>query len=802
MQNRVFKSKRREMLKWAERKIMCNSSRTVTSEPFVIGRSAIRVDALTKVTGQEKYATDYYPENYLWAGVKRAAYPHARIENINISLAKEIEGVISVLTSKDVLGSNRLGIFEKDQPILADGVVRHYGEAVALVTAETKDILEEALAAIVVDYEPLTPIFDPEEALREDGVALYPGRADGNVLLRSEISCGRGAEALADCIFTAEVSIELNWQDNAFLETETGVAWLEADGTIAMIASTQTPFRDRLELAEALKIMPTKFRIIAPHLGGAFGGKDGITVQGFLALAALHSNGRPVKMWYSREERFLAGTKRHPAVMKYKLGCDREGMLQALDCSILMDTGAYSALGGEVLALAMEHAGGPYCIPHTRIKGTVVYTNNPVASAFRGFGVPQVAAGMEQVIDELAKKANFDPLTFRLKNAVRRGSTTPTGVLLTQTVGIEECLVKVESHPLWHERQSWQNSAPPFKRRGVGLAACYHAVGFGPVIPDYANAKLELSTDGRIRVYVGVVDMGQGNATTYLQIAGHILFQGYDNMEMVLPDTAKTLPSASSSASRTTFTYGNALMRAATILKERILARALLLFSFQLLEQLSVEDLLLLPGRILHQPSGREVPLKMIAGFMDDSERVATYSYTCPVNKQVLSTGKNLRHHGYPHRVFSYGVQLVRLEVDTLTGEVEVCDVLHCIDAGCVLNPQAFEQQIQGGAAQGIGYALFEDFTLQDGKIMTNDFSTYILPTAMDIPNMETSIVSLAEDDGPYGMKGAGEISIDGMLPAISSGIASIIGTRITQGTLTSEKILLALRQVGQEAVR
>ncbi|SMD05310.1 xanthine dehydrogenase family protein molybdopterin-binding subunit [Sporomusa malonica] len=781
---------------------MFQSSRPITSEPLVIGRSAPRVDALTKVTGEERYAADYYPENYLWAGVKRAAYPHARITGIDISQAQGMSGVVSVLTSQDVLGSNRLGIFEKDQPILADGIVRHYGEAVALVTAETKEVLEQALAAIVVEYEPLAAVFDPEEAQNKNSVILHPGRADGNTLLSGEISCGRGAAALADCAFSAEVSIELNWQDHAFLETEAGVAWLEEDGTIAMIVSTQTPFRDRLELAEALKIPPTKFRVMAPYLGGAFGGKDGITVQGFLALAALHSAGRPVKMWYSREERFLAGTKRHPAVMQYTLGCDREGVLQALDCSILLDTGAYSAMGGEVLALAMEHAGGSYCIPHTLIKGAVVYTNNPVASAFRGFGIPQAAAGIEQAVDELAKLAGFDPLQFRLKNAVRRGSVTPAGVLLTQTVGLEECLAKVGEHRLWRERQAWQNSAPPFKRRGVGLAACYHAVGFGPVIPDYANAKLELSPDGRIRVYGGVVDMGQGNAATYMQIVGHILFQGCDNMELVLPDTSRTLPSASSSASRTTFTYGNALTGAANILKERILARALLMFSFQLLEQLSVEDLILLPGRILHQPSGREVPLKMIAGFMDDSERTATYSYTCPVNKQVLPTGKNLRHHGYPHRVFSYGVQLVRLQVDTLTGEVEVCDLLNCIDAGCVLNPQVFEQQIQGGAAQGIGYALFEDFALKEGQIMTNDFSTYILPTAMDMPNMETVVVALAEDDGPYGMKGAGEISIDGVLPAIANGVADSSGTRITKGTLTGEKILLALRQAGKEAVR
>lgn len=781
---------------------MDGNKAVIVSEPPVIGQSVPRADALAKVTGEERYAADYYPDNYLWAGIKRAAYPHARITGIDIAPAKNMAGVVAVLTSQDVPGSNRLGIFEKDQPILADGIVRHYGEAVALVTAETKAILEQALAAIVVEYEPLAAVFDPQAAMSKEAIILHSGRTDGNILLSDEISCGRGAEALADSAFTAKVSIELNWQDHAFLETEAGVAWLEADGTIAIIASTQTPFRDRLELAEALKIPPGKFRVMAPYLGGAFGGKDGITVQGFLALAALNSGGRPVKMWYSREERFLAGTKRHPAILKYTLGCDQKGILQALDCTILLDTGAYSAMGGEVLALAMEHAGGPYCIPHTRIKGAVVYTNNPIASAFRGFGVPQAAAGIEQAVDELAKQAGFDPLQFRLQNAVHRGSLTPTGVLLTQPVGLRECLKKVEEHRLWRERQMWQNSAPPFKRRSVGLAACYHAIGFGPVIPDYANAKLELTSDGRIRVYAGVADMGQGNAATYLQITGHILLQGYDNMELVLPDTARTLPSCSSAASRTTFTYGNALIGAGNILKERILERALLLFSFQLLEQINVQDLVLLPGRVIHQPSGREVPLGVIAGLMADSERIVTDSYTCPVNKQALPTGSRLRHHGYPHRVFSYGVQLVRLQVDTITGEVEVCDLLNCIDAGCVLNPQVFEQQIQGAAAQGIGYALFEDFALKEGKIGTNDFSTYVLPTALDIPKIETMTIAVNEEDGPYGMKGAGEISIDGIFPAIANGIAAVIGTRITQGTLTSEKVLSALCQVGKEAAR
>ena len=777
-------------------------SERIYGNPPGIGCSVSRMDAKTKVTGQEVYAADHYPNGCLWAGVKRSSQTHARLIEVDLEVARQLPGVVAVLTSRDIEGSNRLGIFEKDQPVLAEDIVRYCGEAIALVVAESKDALEQALKAIRIEYEKLEAVLDLHLALQPESPVLHSGRADGNVLLRDEICCGRGAAALSECAFSVDVSVEVNWQDHAFLETEAGMAQVEEDGTISLVVATQTPFRDRLELGEALKVIPQKLHIMAPYLGGAFGGKDGITVQGFLVLAALHAGGRPVRMQYTREERFVAGTKRHPAQMNYRLGCDREGQLQALDCELLFDTGAYAAMGAEVFALAMEHAGGPYGIPNSRISGAVVYTNNPLASAFRGFGVPQAAAGIEQAMDELAKRAGFDPLEFRLRNAVQRGGITPAGVRLSQSVGLTECLKKLAAHPLWTQRQAWREEAPAFKRRGVGIAACYHAVGFGPIIPDYANAKLELKANGRLRVYAGVADMGQGNASTYLQIAGHLLSQDMEEMELVLPDTSQTLPSCSSSASRTTFTYGKALEGAAAILKERLLARAVMLFTFQFLEQVHVDDLLLCPGKIIHQPSGREVPLALLAGFMDPSERTVTYSYTCPVNKQVPETGKKLRKHGFPHRVFAYGAQLVRLEVDTLSGEVTVCDFLNCIDAGNVLNPQVFEQQIQGGAAQGIGYALFEDFVLQAGEVRTRDFSTYILPTALDIPALETVTANIYEDDGPFGMKGAGEISIDGVLPAIANGLASITETRLVQGTLTGEKVLAALRQAGLEAVR
>ena len=765
-----------------------------------IGCSAPRLDATDKVKGSAVFAADLYPADLLWAGVKRPPFSHARILSIDTAAALAIPGVVAVLTHKDVKGSNRLGIFEKDQPVLADERVRHYGDAVALAVAESKEILAAALAAVRVEYEALPALFDPRLARQSESPLLHPQRADGNLLIGGEIRRGDAATALEQAACKVTLTVETGWQEHAFLETQAGVAQLESDGALTMTVSTQTPFRDRMELAEAIGLSPARIRVVAPCLGGGFGGKDGITVQGFLALAALHSGGRPVKLWYSREESIVAGTKRHPLQAEYTLGCDRDGQLLALSARLLFDTGAYASLGSEVFALAMENAGGPYRIPNVAINGAVVYTNNPVAGAFRGFGVPQVAAAMEQTLDELARVAGFDPLELRRKNAVVRGDVSPTGVSLAGTVGIGECLDTLARHPLWQQRQNWLQAAPRFKRRGVGIAAVAQSIGYGPAIADCGNAKLELLADGRLRVYVGVSDMGQGNASTYAQIAGHILGQPQESMELVFPDTARTLPSGSASASRTTFTYGNALIQAAELLGERIKARAALMISYQLLHSVKLEDMALLPGRLQHVPSGRNLPLPLVATLMDATERIVTASYTAPVNDQPLASGVNLRMHGFPHRIASYGVQLAALEVDTLTGETEVCELLSCIDAGRVLNPQLYEQQVQGGAAQGLGYALFEEFVVEQGRIRTGDFSTYILPTSLDIPDMLTVPVSSHEPTGPFGMKGIGEIGIDAVLPAVANALAAATGQRIAGGVLTAEKVLAALEQTGQEA--
>ena len=750
-----------------------------------IGKSVPRLDARGKVTGQEVYASDRYEAGMLWAGVKRAGIPHARIRQIRTDDAKKLPGVVAVLTHENVAGSNRQGVVRKDQPVLVDDRIRHCGEAVALIVAQDRSVLQSAADQIRVDVEPLPAMCNVKESLQENAPKVHEDNPDGNILLKGRLEIGEGMAAFKVCDAVVTLALDLPWQEHAYLETECGTAIFRESGELEIVASTQTPFRDRMEVADALGLDSKKVRIIAPYCGGAFGGKDGITVQSLLGLAALHCPGRMIKMVWEREESFLASSKRHPANLRYRLGAKADGTFHALDARIYYDTGAYDHLGGVVMTLGLEHAGGPYRIPNARLSAWSVYTNNPVGGAFRGFGVPQVAAAMEQAVDMMAVRLNMTPLDIRLRNSVRKGDKNPAGMTLTTSTGMIECLEKLAESPLWIDRHLWKAAAGSFKRRGVGMAAVMHGMGYGTVVPDVANAKIELTPEGRFCVYCGVVDMGQGNASTYLQIAGDLLNQDTGCLDMVLPDTARTLPSGSSSASRTTYTFGNALAQAVEILKQRILQRAA-----DLLMADGMEQMTLIPGMVMHLPTGKTIPLSDIPRFMNETERFATARFRSPVCKEGMNLSSDLRLHGIPHLIFSYSVHLAAVEVDQLTGAVEVCDYLAISDCGRILNPQLFTQQIHGGIAQGIGYALYEDFQVKNGQIRTRNFTTYILPTAMDLPAIHVAAVELQEHTGPFGMKGAGEIAIDAVLPAIANAISDGCSIRLARFPMTAERLL------------
>ncbi|WP_027192690.1 xanthine dehydrogenase family protein molybdopterin-binding subunit [Fundidesulfovibrio putealis] len=745
-------------------------------------------DALSKAVGAERFSTDFSPPGCLWAGARRAGVPHARIKAVHTEEARAVDGVTAVLTGADVPGSNLQGIVHKDQPVLATDTVRHAGDAVALAVAESREALAEALALIRVDLEPLPGVFDPELALAPDAPLVHAGREGGNLLARGLVHKGDARKAMNSCDVVVEGEFETPMQEHVFLEPPSGAARMTAKGGLEMVASTQAPFRDRFEIAHALDLNPMSIRVRAPYLGGAFGGKDGATVQCLLALAALKSDGQWVKMCWSREETFLAGYKRHAARMRVRLGASRRGELQALDCSMYFDSGPYAHLAVEIMALGLEHAGGPYRIPHTRMEGFCVYTNNPVGGAFRGFGVVQASFAIERSMDALAARLGLDPAELRLKNALRTGELNCAGVAMQSPSGAVECLEAMMAHPVWADRSNWKAKAPPFKRRGVGIAASLNAMGYGRGLPDAAAAKLELTREGNFKIFNSVPDMGQGNAPAFVQLAATALNQEASRFEVVQPDTRLCLPAGSSSASRTTYTFGNALLKACEAMREKLKARAALAL---LADEPS--RLRLAPGMVVDDATGRSVPLAMLGAMLQRDDRICVDQCVMPVVENPPDTGKEFRL-GFPHRFFAHGACVCAVEADELTGQVALLECVTAVECGKVLSAQGVERQVQGAAAQGAGFALMENLSTEAGHILTGDLSTYLIPTALDLPGLEWVSVDGDEPTGPHGLKGMGEVGIHGPAPAVAQALEDAVGLAIRRVPVEPEDVLRAMR--------
>lgn len=758
-------------------------------KPLSVGKPEIRGDAAAKASGTELFSADYYPGNHIWAGAVRAGVASGRLLAVDTGAALAVPGVFKILTAADVPGPNRHGIIHKDIPVLADDRICHAGDAVALVLAETREALKLAVSLVKCDIEKLPGVFAPEAAMAAGAPQLHDAFPN-NILMAAEIRKGDAPGALAGCDVVVEGEFSTPVQAHGFLETENGVARMEEDGSISMTVSTQSPFRDRFEIAHALGIPFNRIRIASPSLGGGFGGKDGATVQCLLALAALRSDGRTVKMQWDREENLAAGYRRHACKLWYRLGALSDGKLHALQCKLVYDTGAYAHLGGEVMELGMEHAGGPYRIPHVLIEGSCVFTNNPVAGAMRAFGVCQATFAFESMMDLLAQKLGLDPLELRLRNALIDGDTNCAGVRLITSTGVLGCLEILRDHPLWLEREEWKRQAPLGKRRGIGLASVFNAAGYGGKVRDAAIAKVELTPEGEIIVHNAVTDMGQGNSSAFLQIAGHILGQDALQLRLRQPDTATAYPSGSSSAGRTTYTYGNALIKACEEFKSRLINRAGMLLFID-----NDKDLALAPGKVIHPPSNREVSFRQLASFMPQEDRVCINHFVAPVCEDVPPTAKGF-FVGFPHLIFAYGAHLARIEIDLLTGLIRVCDYLAATDGGAVINPSMFDQQVQGGVAQGIGYALMEDLVTHNGIVRSSDFATYLIPGALDLPDTISCAYGGHESTGPFGMKGVGEVAMNGPLPTIANAIDDACGVRLCHAPLTPERVLSELEKL------
>ncbi|HEY3365421.1 MAG TPA: xanthine dehydrogenase family protein molybdopterin-binding subunit [Symbiobacteriaceae bacterium] len=720
-----------------------------------LGRSVARVDAAPKTQGDPVYLTDRTFPNPCYGRVLRSKYPHARILKIDTAKAKALEGVICVLTGADVPGLNGFGIVIPDQPVLCQDKVRMTGDAVALVAAETPEIAAAALNLIEVDYEPLPLVDDPLAAMMPGATLVHD---TGNIHLRTVIQRGDTKAAFQQAAVIADHLYLTPRQAHIFLETEGGWGQLLDDGTLLIHCAAQAAFRDRLQLARILGWEPERIREISSPAGGAFGGKDELTVQHYLALLALHTNHRPVRLHLSREESMIAGVKRHPFLIHMRTAAAADGTFLANEVTVVADTGAYATLGGPVVNLSLEQAGGPYRFDHVDLAGYCVYTNNGISGAMRGFGVPQIVTALEGNIDEIALKLGRDPLELRRQNALVQGERSAIGNPMLRPVGTQACLDALEQSALWQGQMLRKAAPDPWKRRGVGMALCMQGLGLGKNLPDFGAAVIELLADGRFKVGISIQEIGTGNQTAYAQFAAEALGCDIADIEVIQGDTGYSPDSGTVTATRSVYTGGKAIQLAAESMKA-ILAES--------------------GGIEAARREGRTLKVQSRFDWPEAPEAIPGA-------------------FGLPHHIYGYGAQAALVEVDTLTGEVEVLEVASVVDAGKAINPQGIEGQSEGGVVQGLGFALMEDTVIVDGIHKNTGLSTYIIPSAQDAPHVDTLIVEVPDDTGPSGAKGMGEVPIVPAPAAIVNAIRDALDVTITRTPATPERIWEAMERKRQ----
>ncbi len=760
-------------------------SPTATQERLrVVGRRLPRHDARDKVLARTLYAADWQMPGMLEGAVLRSSYPAARITRIDTSRAAAYPGVAAVLTARDVPHNilwtdvpgqtSIVGPLRARVQVLADDRVRYQGEAIALVAAETREIAARALELIDVAYEVRPGVFTTEEALRPEAPRVHE---ESNLLATWRVRCGDADEALARAHVVVEQTYRCGLIDHAYLEPEAGVAWIDADGVVVVRASTQVieHFRD---VADVLGLPHNKVRVIGPYVGGGFGGKEDVTVEVFLGLLA-YRTGRPVRMVWSRQESLLARPKRHPFTLRYRTGAARDGTLVAHRIELTADAGAYAYLSALVLLYATVTAAGPYRVPHVAVDARAVYTNNPPTSAMRGFGAMQMVLGYESQIDQIARRLGLDPVEVRRRNALGRGDRLPVGQELDTHVAVAEAAERA-----WAALGPPRPPSSPRHRVGRGLACNLQPYGRLVWLRDWASAWVGLEADGSVAVRTGVPDVGGGQASSLCQIAAEALGVEPDRVTVHIADSALTPLAGTTTATRQLYMSGNAVLVAATHLRDEVRRVAA-----QILET-PVEQVTLADGAAV-AASHRSVPL---GDVVKECARLGVPRSHLGVYHAPAGDPVDLERGG--GRVFpdyTFGAHAVEVEVDVDTGAASVRRLVACHDVGRAINPQSVEGQVQGGAVMGLGYGLMEEIVVDRGVNLTTSFASYLIPSALDVPDVEPILIESGDGKGPFAARGIGEPPIGPPAAAIANAIEDAVGVRITDLPITPEKIARAL---------
>jgi xanthine dehydrogenase D subunit len=753
-----------------------------TWTPGRVGESERRPDGVPKVTGEFEYSSDLWMDGMLWGATLRSPHPSANIWSIDTSAAEDVPGVHAVLTHEDVPGRKVYGMEIPDQPVLAWEKIRYQGEPIAIVAADHPETARRALDKIGVDYDVLEPLADSERAMQEDAPKLHPS---GNVLRHVRVRHGDVEAAEADVVVEGEY--EVGMQDQAFLGPESGLAVPDGEGGVDLYIATQWLHVDQDQLAESLGLPPEMVRLTLSGVGGAFGGREDLSMQIHACMLALET-GRPVKMVYDREESFFGHVHRHPARMRYEHGATRAGELVYVKARIVFDGGAYASSSTAVCGNGARFACGPYEVPNALVDSYVVYTNNPPCGAMRGFGAVQACFAHEAQMDKLAKELGMDPVDLRIKNAMKTGSLMPTGQRVEGPTPVAELLERVRAMPMPEEAAG--EGARDLRelpggvsntthgegvRRGVGYGVGFKNVGFAEGFDDYATARVKLSMtdDGPlVEVHTAAAEVGQGLVTIQAQIARTEL--GVEKVA-VLPADTRVGSSGSSSASRQTYMTGGAVKMACEAVRERLFERV----REELGEssgRLSIEGgNVVSDGRVI-------VSLLELLGDEDIEETV--------VHRHVETFPLDENGQGDADVQFAFSAHRAVVDVDTELGLVRVVELATAQDVGKALNPQAVEGQIEGGTAQGLGLALLEEIQVRDGKILNASFTDYLLPTILDMPPVKMAVLELSDPGAPYGVRGVGEPPNISTPPAVVAALRVATGRELPRMPVRPEQIV------------
>ncbi len=752
-----------------------------------VGDSPARPDGAQKTRGEFAFSSDLWMDAMLWGKTLRSPHVAARIRSIDTGPALALPGVRAVVTADDVPGRRTFGLEVPDQPVFASDVIRYHGEPVAAVAADHPEAARAAATAIVVDYEPLVPLVDPEAAI--DATPIHP---DGNVFRHLVIRYG---DTAASGEVVVEGDYEVGMQDQAFLGPESGLAVPAEDGGVDLYIATQWLHVDRDQIAASLGLPAERVRLYLAGVGGAFGGREDVSLQIHLCMLALRT-GRPVKMVYARDESFFGHVHRHPARLRYRHHATRDGDLVKVEARIVIDGGAYLSSSNAVISNAACFAPGPYRVPNALIEGYAVRTNNPPCGAMRGFGAVQACYGHEAQMDKLAAALSMDPVEIRLRNALERYDRLVTGQLLTGAVPVREVIRAAASHPLPVPNDP---TAPMMAlpggagatadaasvRRGVGFAVSIKNVAYSEGFDDFATARLRLDVgvdgDPVATVTVATAEVGQGFVTLVRQIVLEEL--GVPRVVLAPASTVDVGSAGSSSASRQTWMSGGACQLACATLRAELVTRAAELW------ECAVPGCLYDDGGVVHVETGERLALReLLASAPLETEQEFHHQPT----KALDADGQ-----GDAHVSFMFAAHRAVVDVDPELGLLRVVQIATGQDVGKAINPVQVTGQIEGGVAQGIGLALMEEIVVTEGRVRNPSFTDYLLPTILDMPDVLATVIEEPEPGAPYGAKGVGEPPTISSGPAVLAAIRDATGLPVTRAPVRPEDIALRWRGGG-----